>query len=83
MNGPFVQQQAAALAARVMREKTARSEQIRRAFSLCFNRPPDTAEQTLAESFFQHAASESSDEAALMARYCQSLLATAEFRCVD
>lgn len=82
MNGPFVQEQAAALAKRVMAEKTATTERIRRAFSLCFNRPPDAKEQKLAENFFSSAGS-SSDETALMTAFCQSLLASAEFRFAD
>lgn len=80
LNGPFVQEQAAALAKRLEREKTARSEQIRRAFSLCFNRPPDAKERQLAESFFQTAPG---DESQRLAAFCQSLLSSAEFRFAD
>lgn len=80
MNGPFVQEQAAALAQRMMKEKPTQSERIRRAFSLCFNRAPDTKEQQLAESFFHTAAG---DETKLMVAFCQSLLSSAEFRFAD
>lgn len=80
MNGPFVQEQAVALAQRVMKEKSTQPERIRRAFTLCFNRAPDAKEQQLAESFFQTAAG---DEAKLMAIFCQSLLSSAEFRFAD
>ena len=80
MNGPFVQEQAAALAQRVMKEKPTQSERIRRAFALCFNRAPDVKEQQLAESFFQTAAG---DETKLMAAYCHALLSSAEFRFTD
>ncbi len=80
LNGSFVQEQAAALAKRLARGKSTRSEQIRRTFSLCFNRPPDAREQQLAESFFQTAPG---DESQRLAAFCQSLLSSAEFRFAD
>lgn len=80
LNGPFVQEMAAALAKRLERERPTRPERVRRAFSLCFNRPPDAKEQQLAESFFQAAAG---DEAKRLAAFCQSLLSSAEFRFAD
>jgi cytochrome c553 len=80
LNGPFVQEQATALAQRIVKEKSARDEQIRRAFSLCFNRPPDEKEQQLAESFFHTA---DGDDSKLLASFCQALLSSAEFRFAD
>ncbi|MCB1211320.1 MAG: DUF1553 domain-containing protein, partial [Verrucomicrobiales bacterium] len=80
LNGPFVQEQSAALAERLTREKPTATEQIRRAFVLCFNRLPDTKETKLAESFFQ---SHPAEETQLLAAFCQSLLASAEFRYMD
>ncbi|OYW30014.1 MAG: hypothetical protein B7Z47_04125, partial [Chthoniobacter sp. 12-60-6] len=80
MNGPFVQTQAAALARRLTQEKSALTDRIRQAFLLCFNRGPDAKEQQLAEAFFQ---SHAADEAKLLETFCQSLLASAEFRFVD
>jgi hypothetical protein len=80
LNGSFVQEQAAALAERVMKEKTTLPERLRRVFALCFNRPPDAKEQQLAEAFFQPG---KSDDAKLMTAFCQSLLASAEFRFAD
>lgn len=80
LNGPFAQEQGAALAKRVAAEKQTLPERIRRAFSLCFNRPPDAKEQQLAESFFQIS---SGDEEKLLAAFCQSLLSSAEFRFAD
>ncbi len=82
LNGPFVQNTAAALATRVMKEKTATPDRIRRVFSLCFNRPPDAREQELATSFFETQAA-AIDETKLMTAFCQSLLASAEFRFSD
>lgn len=82
LNGPFVQEMAAALATRIMKEKTATPDRIRRVFSLCFNRPPDVKEQQLASSFFETRAA-TIDETKLMTAFCQSLLASAEFRFAD
>lgn len=87
LNGPFVQKQAAALADRVLKEKQALPDQIQRAFQLCFNRQPQAAEAELAESFIKVARSSVDanppDERQLMTTFCQSVLATAEFRTVD
>ena len=80
MNGPFVQEQATALAQRVMKEKPTQPERIRRAFALCFNRAPDAKEQQLAESFSHTAAG---DETKLTTAYCHALLSSAEFRFTD
>ncbi len=80
LNGPFTQEMAAALAERVEREKATRPGQIRRAFSLCFNRVPDAREQALASAFFQ---TDSNHDAGLMQAFCQSLLSSAEFRLAD
>ncbi len=51
MNSPFVQEQAAALAARLEKERETRPQQIRYAFQLCFNRAPDREEMKLASQF--------------------------------
>ncbi len=87
MNGPFVQEQAAALAQRVIHCAGSPAEQIRSAFALCFNRPPDTAEIKLAEEYFQAACTSGQGtpaaEGKILAGYCQALLASAEFRNVD
>lgn len=80
LNGPFVQEAAAALAKRLERGKADRAWQIRRAFVLCFNRPPDAKERKLAESFFQNTPG---DKSKLLAAFCQSLLSSAEFRFAD
>lgn len=80
LNGPFVQEAAAALAKRLERGKAGRAGQIRRAFVLCFNRPPDARERKLAESFFQNTPG---DKSKLLAVFCQSLLSSAEFRFAD
>lgn len=88
MNGPWVQQRAAALAKRVLQEKSNPEAYLDRAFELCLNREPDQAEKELANAFFQVArgsieGERESDEYRLLTLFCQSLLASAEFRYVD
>ena len=88
MNGPWVQQRAAALAKRVLQEKNNPEGYLDRAFELCLNRQPDQAEKELANAFFQVArgtieGERESDEYRLLTLFCQSLLASAEFRYVD
>jgi mono/diheme cytochrome c family protein len=87
MNGTFVQEQAAALAARVIKDSPTERDRIRRAFMLCFNRAPDAVETKLAEDFFQAARESIEDspprEQIIMTRYCQALLASGEFRNAD
>lgn len=80
LNGPFVQEQAAALAQRVMKDSTSTSERIAQAWERCFNRKPDARESALALSFFE---STQGDEQTLMTTFCQALLASAEFRIAD
>lgn len=76
LNGPFVQEMAAALAKRIQ----SAPNQIELAFQLCFNRTPDAQEVALAEKFLR---TNSADESKLLAAFCQSLLASAEFRFAD
>ncbi|HUF62402.1 MAG TPA: DUF1549 and DUF1553 domain-containing protein [Verrucomicrobiales bacterium] len=87
MNSSWVQERAVALAERVRREAATPPEQILRAFLLCFNRAPDSAEMKLAEDYFQAAAAAAgdgaSDESTLWSAYCQALLASSEFRNID
>lgn len=80
MNGPFVQRQSAALAQRLMNEVSTGPERFRRAFQLCFNRDPDRHEQALLDTFLKAAPG---DETQRLTAFCQSLLASAEFRMVD
>jgi hypothetical protein len=76
LNGPFVQEMASALAKRIQ----SAPNQIELAFQLCFNRTPDAQEVVLAEKFLR---TNSADEFKLLAAFCQSLLASAEFRFAD
>lgn len=76
LNGPFVQEMAAALAKRV----ESAPNRVRRAFELCFNRSPDAHEVALAEKFLQNAPG---DDSKRFTAYCQALLCSAEFRFAD
>jgi hypothetical protein len=80
MNSPFVAQRAAGLAARVTKEVPVAKDRPPRAFEICFGRSPDAVELALAREFF---AGGSADDEKLLAAYCQSLLAAAEFRNLD
>jgi hypothetical protein len=64
---------AAALAKRVRSSP----DRIEFAFQLCFNRAPDAKEIALAEKFFKGGPA---DDVKLLTAFCQSLLASAEFR---
>lgn len=87
MNNQWVQDRAAALAQRIRREGKTPEEQVRRAFVLCFNRAPDASEMKLAEGYFQKARAQAGESATgemkIWSAYCQSLLASAEFRNMD
>ncbi len=76
LNGPFVQEMAAALAKRI----ASAPNRIERAFELCFHRQPDEREIALAERFLQ---SQAEDESKRLTAFCQSLLCSAEFRFAD
>lgn len=76
LNGPFVQDQAIALAKRVQLS----SNPIHGAFDFCFNRPPDAKEVEFVERFFQGS---STNDLKMLAAFCQSLLSSAEFRFAD
>jgi len=80
LNGPFVQEQAKAMAQRLMEHSAEGSEQIDMAFQLAFCRKPTSHETTLVQQFFE--ASSASGVDALSA-FCQSLLASAEFRLIE
>ena len=76
LNGPFVQEMAAALAKRI---QTA-PDRVQLAFQLCFNRHPDAKETALVEKFLH---TTTADDSQLLVAFCQSLLASAEFRFAD
>lgn len=75
MNGPFVQEQARALARRVQKAR----DPVQEAFQLCFNRSPDEPERRMVRKFLDDAG----DHEKGLAAFCQALLGSAEFRQVD
>lgn len=75
MNGPFVQEQAGALARRVQKAR----DPVQEAFLLCFNRSPDEQERRMVRRFLEDAG----DQEKGLAAFCQALLASAEFRLLD
>ena len=87
MNSPFVMKQAKSLAVTVTSSEATDGERRRLAFVRCFCREPDKVETELAAKFFasQGGTKTASPEESLKAltRYCQTLLATAEFRSTD
>jgi hypothetical protein len=76
LNGPFVQEMAAALAKRV----ESAPNRVQRAFELCFHRSADAQEVALADQFLQKAAG---DDSKRLIAFCQALLCSAEFRFAD
>ncbi len=87
MNGPFVRDQAEALADRLLREAAGPDQVVRRAFLLCFSRTPLVEEERRATAFVNIGepppAQDVATERAVLARFCQALLSTAEFRNLD
>jgi len=85
MNSDFVQDRAAALAARLAALSTKREVQIGHAFRFCFSRDPDPTELERGLKFLKVDLvrdSDSSDEETeqVLVQFCQALLSTAEFR---
>lgn len=78
LNGRFVRGQAESLAGRLIQGASSTEDRIRLAFQLCFTREPDAAEMRLARQYL-----ESGVQPQVWTAFCQSLLATAEFRLVE
>jgi hypothetical protein len=87
MNSPFVTERAKSLADRLEKETASISEQIERAFLLCYGRRPLEEEQERSLAFLKpgEEAGSSDDKPyhSVLIRYCQALLCTAEFRNLD
>src|SRR5439155_11433502 len=82
MNSPFVANRAKALAKRLTSETADDQDRIRRAFWLCYSRPPTADELATATTFLQQAARAVNQQTALAA-LCQGVIAAAEFRNLD
>jgi hypothetical protein len=87
MNAPFVQARARGLADRLLREAGDDEHRIHRAFLLCYSRAPDAEEARMIVSFLDrgrtHAGTGANPRRQILELWCQSLLATAEFRNLD
>ncbi|MHC4876433.1 MAG: PSD1 and planctomycete cytochrome C domain-containing protein [Planctomycetota bacterium] len=84
MNSPFVRERSESLARRIQSESTGRDGQIRLAFLLCFNREPDGDELQTARDFLDDVSGQTEEAITKqLASFCQSLMATAEFRHID
>ncbi len=84
MNSPFVREQADSLARRLQHETENVDDRIRHAFLLCFSREPEANEVTLAREFLSDDSKSTNEESTRrLASFCQSLMATAEFRHAD
>jgi hypothetical protein len=83
MNSPFVQERAAGLASRLLREDKADRQRVEHAFRLCFNRSPDAEESKRSLAFLKNDAADDAARKRVLASFCQALLCTAEFRNLD
>ena len=83
MNSEFVLARAEALAKRIVAEISPDEDPGLATWELCFSRSPTLEEQAVAREFFDRAKTEGIGEADALAAFCQSLLATAEFRNLD
>ncbi len=91
MNSQFVQSQADAFAKRLLDHPSQGAEKLAHAFVLAYARPPTPNEAKKTTAFFQrfHETARKSgispEDATFLAlsTYCQSLFASAEFRCLD
>jgi hypothetical protein len=79
MNSPFMLEQAEALAKRLIAEHAAQEDRIARAYELCYNRPPQEEEQSLAVEFFAN----ETGSLELWTQYAQVLLAANELMFID
>ncbi len=84
LNGPFLQQQAAALVGRLEREVPGGDEQkVQRAYRLLFGRPATDRQVKLALAFLTKGAADKAERASRWQQYAQALLGSNEFLFVD
>jgi hypothetical protein len=93
MNSPFVQEQSAGIAGRVVQSASDDRERIRFAWLMCLNRAPQDAEIDDAVAFVNEFRTQADDQAQVekgdkqtpeeWRLLCQSLLASAEFRFLE
>jgi hypothetical protein len=86
MNNPFVIQQSQAFANRIASSASDLKGQIEQAFVLTYGRPPTSGERSATASFFKSFEASGTDRERrheTLSAFCQSLLASAEFRYLD
>jgi len=95
MNSSFVQARSTALAELVTEDVRFESERnknngsnrykhlVQYIFKRCFSREPTKAELELATVYLANGSASNSEEKNILARYCQAIFASAEFRNVD
>jgi hypothetical protein len=83
MNSDFVRARAEGLARRLERETPEPDARIRRAFEICFNRPPDAVEEELVSVYLATPRNTNTDKNEMLVRLCHVLLASADFRVAD
>jgi hypothetical protein len=87
MNSDFVRARAAALAKRVSREAAPEEERIEAAFQRCLNRAPDGEERRLVMEYLGAPLPDGANAAKELEKrwrdFCQTLLASADFRMLD
>jgi hypothetical protein len=83
MNNGFVISQSDALARRVAQKSSRPNEQIEYAFVLAYGRPPTSGERSATASFLREFSKSGGRRGETLSAFCQSLLASAEFRYVD
>ena len=80
MNNPFVLAQSRALANRLLETGKDSRSQISKAFLSCFSRVPTAEELAASQKFLMSFADREDPEEFALTAFCQSLLASAEFR---
>lgn len=83
MNSDFVRARAEGFARRLAGESSDSATRIRRAFELCFNRPPDAVEAELALDYLEAPENPDTTAKEMLTRLCHALLASADFRIAD
>jgi len=83
MNSDFVRARAEGLARRLEREEAEPGARVRRAFEICFNRPPDAVEEQLVLSYFTSIENPDAGKNEMLVQFCHALLVSADFRVAD
>ncbi|MGI9470603.1 MAG: PSD1 and planctomycete cytochrome C domain-containing protein [Rubripirellula sp.] len=83
MNNRFVIQQSNSFARRILQERERSGDRIGYAFTLAYGRPPTSGERSATSAFVRSFAAGARPSEDTLSAFCQSLLASAEFRYID